>query len=191
MNFFHDFVRNEVVPAIIDDCGGSPLGIIATGSSIGAFNALAMVCRYPDAFHKAICMSGTYDVTRFYEGAPMTQDLYDASPLHFLPDLEGPQLDQLRERYVLLASGQGDYEDIGESWRAAHALGSKGVPNRVDPWGVEWEHNWPTWRAMLPQYLEELTIPAGARSAARAVAVGLKSISPAVMTSTETKTTAT
>ena len=39
----------------------------------------------------------------------------------------------------------------------AHVLGSRGVPNRVDPWGPEWHHDWPTWRRMLPQYLDELT----------------------------------
>jgi len=27
----------------------------------------------------------------------------------------------------------------------------------VDPWGRDWHHDWPTWRRMLPQYLEELT----------------------------------
>jgi hypothetical protein len=35
-------------------------------------------------------------------------------------------------------------------------LGAKGVPNRVDEWGTEWDHDWPTWRRMMPQYLGEL-----------------------------------
>jgi esterase/lipase superfamily enzyme len=38
----------------------------------------------------------------------------------------------------------------------AGVLGSKGVPNRVDPWGPEYDHDWPTWRAMLPLYLDDL-----------------------------------
>jgi len=38
----------------------------------------------------------------------------------------------------------------------ADILGAKGVPNRVDVWGPEWDHDWPTWRAMLPVYLDEL-----------------------------------
>jgi esterase/lipase superfamily enzyme len=130
--------------------------MIASGASIGAFNALAMVCRFPDVFSHAICMSGTYDLTRFLKG-PGSEDLYSASPLHFLPGLEGPHLDLLRSRFVVLASGEGRWEDIGESWRAAEVLGSKGVPNRVDPWGPEWDHVWDTWRVMLPRYLEEFT----------------------------------
>ncbi len=30
------------------------------------------------------------------------------------------------------------------------------VPNRVDAWSEEWPHEWPTWQAMLPKYLDEL-----------------------------------
>ena len=73
-----------------------------------------------------------------------------------MPDLEGTALELLRQRRVILASGQGEWEDIGESWRMADVLGRKGVPNRVDPWGTEWKHDWPTWWRMLPQYLGDL-----------------------------------
>ena len=55
------------------------------------------------------------------------------------------------------ASGEGRWENIGESWRMADVLGSKGIPNRVDAWGPDYDHDWPTWRRMLPQYLAELT----------------------------------
>jgi esterase/lipase superfamily enzyme len=62
----------------------------------------------------------------------------------------------LQQRFAIFASGQGAWEDVGESWHAAHILGSKGIPNRVDAWGPEWDHEWPTWGRMLPQYLDEL-----------------------------------
>jgi esterase/lipase superfamily enzyme len=149
---FHEFVRHEVVPAIRADCRTPDIEIVTAGSSIGAFHALATLCRYPDVFAQAICLSGTYDLTRFLHGEP-TADFYRASPLHFLPGLEGRHLDAIRRRFVILASGEGRAESIGESWHAAHVLGSKGIPNRVDSWGAEWHHDWPTWRAMLPQYL--------------------------------------
>jgi esterase/lipase superfamily enzyme len=155
LNGFHEFVRHEMVPAIRADCASESIGVIAAGSSIGAFNALAVQCRYPDVFTHAICMSGTYDVNRFMQGQ-WDDDLFYSSPLHFLPGLDGPHLETLRSRFVLLASGEGDYEDIGQSWRVAEILGAKGVPNRVDGWGPDYEHNWPTWRAMLPHYLDQL-----------------------------------
>jgi esterase/lipase superfamily enzyme len=154
MNQFHACVRHEVVPAIRADVGGHETRIVTTGASIGAFNAVAVLCRYPDVFERAIGMSGTYRVERFYDG-DFTDDLYFASPVHFLPGMEGPALDTLRERFVVLASGQGDWEDVGESWHAGDVLGHKGVPNRVDAWGPEWPHDWHTWRRMLPQYLDE------------------------------------
>jgi esterase/lipase superfamily enzyme len=154
---FQECVRREVVPAIHADLGGQPIDVITSGASIGAFNAVAVLCRYPDAFTAAVGMSGTYRIERFYDEA-WSEDLFFSAPLQFLPGLDGPQLDQLRRRRVLLASGEGAWEDIGETWRMAAALGAKGVPNRVDSWGPQWEHDWHTWRQMLPQYLRELTV---------------------------------
>jgi esterase/lipase superfamily enzyme len=153
-NLFDAFIYEEVTPAIRKDCDSEDIEIIATGASIGAFNAVATVCRHPDAFRMAIGMSGTYDLSKYLEGR-MYPDFYFSSPLHYLPNLEGPQLELLRTRFILLPSGEGDYEDIGESWRLARVLGAKGVPNRVDPWGAEWRHDWVTWREMLPKYLAE------------------------------------
>jgi esterase/lipase superfamily enzyme len=155
LNEFHECVRWEVVPAIHADLGDRALDVITAGASIGAFNAVAMLCRYPDVFSAAIGMSGSYRIERFYDEA-WSKDLYFAAPLQFLPGLEGPQLDQLRQRQVVLASGEGEWEDIGSSWQMADALGAKGIPNRVDNWGPQWAHQWPTWRRMLPQYLDEL-----------------------------------
>src|SRR5689334_14745317 len=156
LNQFHEFVRWEVVPAIHADLGGQAIDVITSGASVGAFNAVAVLCRYPDVFSAAVGMSGTYRIERFYDQA-WTQDLYFSAPLQFLPGLDGPQLDLLRQRYVVLAAGEGAWEDIGESWHMASALGAKKIPNRVDNWGPQWEHDWPTWHRMLPQYLGELT----------------------------------
>jgi esterase/lipase superfamily enzyme len=153
---FQECVRWEVVPAIHADLGGQDIDVLTTGASIGAFNAVAVLCRYPDVFGAAIGMSGSYRIERFYDDA-WSQDLYFSAPLQFVPGLEGPQLDRLRERRVVLAAGEGKWEDIGESWQMAAVLGAKGVPNRVDNWGPDWSHDWPTWHRMLPQYLRELT----------------------------------
>ncbi len=152
-NQYHQAIAQEVVPAIHAD--SSPQPIVVAGASIGAFNSLAMICRYPHLFAAAVCMSGTYSVEKFI-GGPFTDDLYFASPLHFLPGLEGPALHALRQRFVVLASGSGRWEDVGESWAAAKALGDKGVPNRVDDWGDRYDHDWPTWWEMLPLYLDDL-----------------------------------
>jgi esterase/lipase superfamily enzyme len=153
-SLFHAFLYREVVPAIRKDCDSDDIEIIATGASIGAYNAVATVCRYPDAFRMAIAMSGTFDLSKYLEGR-FNQDFYFSSPLHFLPRLDGELLEVLRTRLILLATGEGDYEDIGESWRLASVLGARGIPNRVDSWGPDYHHNWVTWREMLPRYLDK------------------------------------
>src|SRR5277367_299024 len=46
-NQFQQYVRHEVVPAIRTDCQAPNIEIWAAGASIGAFHAVAMVCRWP------------------------------------------------------------------------------------------------------------------------------------------------
>jgi len=155
-NLYDACIRQEVVPAIRADCHSDAIEIITAGASIGAFNAVASLCRHPDVFRLAVGMSGTYNLEKWLNGE-FFDDFYFSSPMHFLPHLtEEKQLGALRERFVLLAFGEGRWEDPGESWRLANTLGAKGIPNRVDPWGQEWDHDWRTWRAMLPRYLEEM-----------------------------------
>jgi esterase/lipase superfamily enzyme len=152
---FDAFLAEEVLPAIRADCRSADVEIMTAGASIGAYHALAFLARHPDAVRAAICLSGTYDADRLL-GIPQTSETYFAMPLQFLPGLEGPPLEALRRRFVILAHGKGQWEDPGQSWNVADVLGRKGVPNRVDEWGPEWDHDWATWRAMLPAYLEEL-----------------------------------
>jgi esterase/lipase superfamily enzyme len=155
-NLFDGYIYHEVLPLIRKDCNSNDIEVVAAGASIGAFNAVASICRHPDAFRLAIAMSGTFDLSKYLDGK-FNQDFYFSSPLHYLPRLDdGPQLAQLRKRFVVIPTGEGDYEDPGESWRIAHVLGAKGVPNRVDLWGKDRHHNWVTWREMLPKYLNEL-----------------------------------
>lgn len=153
-NRFDESIYREIVPAIRTDCRSETIEFIATGASIGAFSSVATVCRHPDVFKMAIAMSGTYDLSKYLEGR-FNDDFYYSSPLHFLPNLEGGQLDLLRTRSILMPCGEGQWEDIGESWRMASVLGAKGVPNRVDSWGTAYKHDWETWREMLPKYLDE------------------------------------
>ena len=151
---FFEFIRHEVVPAIRTDCGSDDIELVASGSSIGAFNALGCVCLFPDVFRLAICMSGTYDLRRFYPG-PLTEDFYESSPLHVVPAMErrprpaAPALHRAGQRRGRQRGHRGELD-------GARVLGSRAIPNRVDSWGPDWPHDWPLWRAMLPGYLDDL-----------------------------------
>jgi esterase/lipase superfamily enzyme len=156
LNGFHEFVREEMIPAIWADCRTPGADVVVSGASIGAFNAIAALCRYPEVVSHAIAMSGTFDLASFI-GPDAGEALYFATPLYFLPGLQGPTLERLQRRFAILASGEGRWENIENSWRLAAVMGQKGIPNRVDPWGPEYDHDWPTWRAMLPHYLSQVS----------------------------------
>lgn len=164
---FDVFVYHELVPWIrsLEGDGGEEL--VAAGASLGALHALVALCRHPDVFREAICLSGKYDLEDYFEGAEPPLDFHYASPLHFLPYLEdADHLALLRRRFVRLVCGRGRAERPEYAYRVASVLGQKGVPNRVDAWGPDWHHDWSSWRATLPIYLGELAagrtmVPAG------------------------------
>ena len=135
LNQFHECIANEVVPAIHSDLGGHQPPIVTAGASIGAFNALAVMCRYPQAFGVAIGMSGTYKLERFFEGE-FNHDLYVASPVHFLPDPGGAAAGDAAARLAILASGQGAWEDVSESWLAGERAREQGHPQPGGPMGT-------------------------------------------------------
>ena len=153
-NAFSSTIRDELVPAIRADCQDGNIELIAAGASIGAFNAISAICRYPEVFRLAVGMSGTYDLSPQFGGG-FTDDFYFSSPLHFLPGLDGSHLDGIRRRFVLLATGSGAWEAPEQTWNMARMFGENGIPNRVDIW-PDYRHDWVTWREMLPLYLGEL-----------------------------------
>ncbi len=154
---FHQYVKHEVVPAIRKDCNSDDVKLWVTGASIGAWHSVAVTCRFPDLFSRALAMSGTFNLMRFIETDQYTEEYFVSSPLQFVPTLSGPHLEALRKNFILFASGAGRAENMGETWAMANVLGKQGIPNRVDPWGPDWHHDWPTWRHMLPKYLGEWT----------------------------------
>jgi esterase/lipase superfamily enzyme len=155
LNRFQQAVAEEVVPAIRADCREDGVEVVAAGASLGAFMAVAVAARYPWAFRAAVGMSGSYDLERVFEFKG-DENCYFATPMSFLPNLGGDILELLRRRFFVLAYGGGRWENPEDSWRLGGVLGGKGIPNRVDPWGPEYDHDWPTWRKMLPLYLDDL-----------------------------------
>ena len=132
--------------------------MLAAGASIGAFNALGLRVPAP----RRVPRRDLHE--RHVRPAPLLRRpgrrrlrRVVAARLRSRTSTS-EHLDRLRTRFVVLASGEGANEDIGESWHAAHVLGGGGIPNRVDPWGRQWPHDWPSWRAMLPGYLDELVV---------------------------------
>jgi esterase/lipase superfamily enzyme len=152
---YDDYVFKEVVPFIERDCKGY-VGYAVAGASFGAYQALNSVCKHPEVFDLAIGMSGTYDFDK-YVGAYRDLDYYYNQPMYYVANLpEGAQLATLRKATVVLATGTGRNEAPGETERLAEVLRRKRVPVHLELWGDDVHHDWPTWRAMLPMFLDRL-----------------------------------
>lgn len=152
---FDRYVTEELLPFVSEDCGGIR-GFVAAGASLGAYNSVNAACKHPDWFDAVIAMSGTYDFDRWM-GRHRDLNYYYNQPLYFVPNMgPGPQLDALRRVRFVIATGQGRAEAPNESVRMADVLRVRGVPVDLEIWGEDQHHDWPTWRAMLPLFLDHL-----------------------------------
>ena len=152
------YLEEELCPFIRSDCGGTGERFVATGASLGGYDALNAVARRPDLFSRMIGMSGTYMLDRRV-GTWWDVDYYFNDPVQFLPRLkrDTPQYRQLQTCHFILARGSGPHEATRYIERVAGVLQHCDIPHRVEIWGKDADHDWPTWRTMLPLFLDRLT----------------------------------
>ncbi|MBI1344213.1 MAG: esterase [Terrimonas sp.] len=151
---WNDYIYYELVP-FIRNSTSHETPIITCGASFGALHSMNLFLKRPDLINGVIAMSGVYELTEYTRGH-YDDDVYFNSPMHFMPNLTDHQvLEQIRRsNNIHILSGSGAYEDPSSSGRFAKILYDKGINYELDIWGEEWTHDWPTWRAMLPHYLE-------------------------------------
>ena len=149
---FDRYLHQELIPWIRQDCGGHER-LWAAGASLGAYNAVLAGTRTPGAF--IVAMSGTYDMDRWMNGH-VDSEYYFGQPMRFLPGLQGAPLEALRTTRFVIASGRGRYEAPQESVDLVRVLQAKGLEARLELWGADAHHDWPTWRTMLPMFLDRL-----------------------------------
>lgn len=155
---YTSYIENEVVPYIRNVTGDGGARIATSGASFGAFHAANMLFRRPDLFDITIAMSGFYDLAPDYFHGDGDDNCYFNNPAWYLPNVEGSQLDLLRNQCrIIIATGQGAYEAPDASRRLAAILESKGIPHWLDVWGHDVNHDWPWWRKMLPYYVDTLS----------------------------------
>lgn len=153
---YEDWILNQVVPWIWQDCGGQQ-DILITGPSFGGYHAANFCLKHAHIFPVAICQSGVYDVSVTGWG-DRGEGVYFNNPMDYVSHLHGDHLDWLRNRvFLLLVCGQGQWEDTTGSLDSAKAfsalLGSKGIPHQLDLWGHDVPHDWPSWRSQLAHHL--------------------------------------
>ena len=153
-NQFNAYIHNEVVP-FIKNSTSQETPIIVSGASFGALHSMNLFLKRPDLIDGVIAMSGVYDLTEYSRGF-FDEQVYYNSPTHYIPNLtDHAILEQIRtSRHIHILTGSGDHEDPDAAKRFAEILYSKGINYELSVWGTEWKHDWPTWRAMLPLFID-------------------------------------
>ena len=154
---YESWILDQVVPWIHADSGG-PIGVVATGCSMGAFHAANFALKHADRFPVALCLSGHYDPSSWHGWGERAEAAYFNNPMDYVAQLDGGHLDWLRGRlFVVLVCGQGMWEDttgaLESSKALAGLLSSKGIPHELDLWGHDVAHDWLWWQRQLAHHL--------------------------------------
>lgn len=155
---YEHFVLETLVPFIRADCRLADAPMVATGCSMGALYSALFVLKYPETFHRAVCLSGRYRIAPFGRGE-YSDDLYFNDPLAFVPNLSGPPLARVRtQAHLTLVVGQGAHEAgcIPETLEMAAALRGRGIPHHLAVWGRDSRHDYDWWRRQARHYLGQI-----------------------------------
>jgi esterase/lipase superfamily enzyme len=154
---YQSWLVDQVAPWIRADSGGRS-DILATGVSLGAYHAANLTLKRGDLAPAALCLSGSYDPSRWHGWGERGETLYFNTPLDYVANMDGDHLAWIRSQvFLLLVCGQGMWEDTTgslESTRAlAAVLAEKGIPHEMDLWGHDVAHDWPWWRRQFAHHL--------------------------------------
>ncbi len=150
---FNNYICDEVIPFIKTNTS-IETPIIICGASFGALHSMNLYLKRPDLINGVIALSGVYDLTEYSKGF-YNEDVYFNSPLHYIPNLTDHEiLTQIRNGKIIIATGSGDYEDPTANRKFSDVLQNKGIGHLIDIWGNDITHDWPTWRKMLPYFID-------------------------------------
>lgn len=147
---YEDYILNEVLP-LVRVKNQSPY-LISLGCSFGGYHAMNIALRHPDRFTGCLSMSGAFDMSRFLHGH-YDEDVYFHTPTHFLANLNDAwYFERYRRNTYILGTGWDDH-CLGANQHLARLMGEKGIPHRLWIWETYNSHDWPTWGAMMREYL--------------------------------------
>jgi len=152
-NDWNRYVFEEVVPFIRNNTSADT-PVIVSGASFGALHSMNLFLKRPDIINGVIAMSGVYNLMEYTDGY-YDEQVYYNSPAHYMPNMsDGWYLEHIRRsNHIHIFSGEGPYEAPESAREFAGVLYNKNINYELDIWGQEWRHDWPTWRAVLPHYL--------------------------------------
>ena len=149
------YVVQELVPFIYWHCQGR-LPLATAGASFGAYHAANTLFRHPTMFRWCICMSGIYDVSRYFDGY-FDDRCYFHNPMCYLPNLNDPYLrGALDQCSINVVCGQGAWERVHWSQQLHEVLSRVGIRHNFDLWGHDVSHDWPWWKIEMDHYVQKL-----------------------------------
>ena len=153
-NQFNEYIYNEVIPFIKNSTSWDT-PIITCGASFGTLHSMNLFLKRPDIINGVIAMSGVYNLMEYTKGF-YDEQVYYNSPMHYIPNLaDHGVLEQIRRsNHIHILTGSGDHEAPDAAKEFASVLYNKGITYELSVWGNEWTHDWPTWRAMLPLFID-------------------------------------
>lgn len=188
---YYQAICDEIVP-LVHELSATDARPLALGFDMGATHAAIFALRRPDLFQGCVCLSGTYDASRYF-GDWMDATLYDNTPCAFLPNMpvDHPYIALYNQRQLLFCCGQESSE--AESLRTTREIDAQlqrlGVEAWCDYWGGDVSHSWFWWkkqiRYFMPIVLEDIEKTTAAEKATA------KRKAPAKKRATTAKKTAT
>ena len=150
---YDEYILDEVVPFVREDCHTSDITIGTIGASLGAYHAANTLFKHPAVVKRCYALSGIYDMKRFMDG-DYDDNFYFNNPVDYLPNLSDPWiLEQLASCDIHLATGSGPWEQSSEAYRLSSILSGRGIRHFLDDWGPLGGHDWPFWKHQLREYL--------------------------------------
>jgi esterase/lipase superfamily enzyme len=151
-NAWEAYVIHEVVPFIRSRNDNGFL--ITAGTSFGAYLGVNLAFKYPHLFSKTVGLSGAYSIKRLLDGY-YDEDAYFNDPVAYVAGINGePLLSQLRRMEINLVTSDWDVGICRErTYDMSRVLNDRGIPHRLEDWGGQTLHDWPTWRRMIREYL--------------------------------------
>ncbi|WP_138429947.1 esterase family protein [Fodinibius saliphilus] len=146
---YEAYIVEEVVPYILEE--NNIDFIIIAGIDLGGCHALTTALKHPQAFGKAIGMSGIYDIKPFMDGF-YDDDVYYNNPMDFVPNMNKQSLlERVRDIDFRLVSYEAD-ERKEDTLRMSNVMRMKFIEHDLDIWG-ETGDEWELWPQMLKTHV--------------------------------------
>ncbi len=143
------YLREEIVPFVTARAGRDDVALF--GASFGAYHALNLCCRYPEAVTSAIAFSGLFDIHRYLDG--YWDDLcYYHSPTAYVPNMDAGWVARLSRLQIVVATGE--YDHLADANREMIGiLQRKGIPVTGEIWNGTFGHDWSFWSEHIHRFL--------------------------------------